>query len=336
MKGVGVLLLAAWLLAACSPSPKPTTTPVAASSGVASSARDPNPDWPTKVVLAVPPLTPFDQYAAALDRWNELLARGARLNGTHPFEVVAYQPDDAADLAQALVAGRVDIAVLDAYWVAVVQRQTDLAVQQQALVDDRQSTVAGWVTVGDVFCADAVVTSGGIGLCNGAGVAVPSAGASELTALASARIVLGAKQSATDFLMPAAQLLDAGIDPPAASPALDDAARLEAICRGEADVTVVRLPLDPLPATCANQPLVVFATTAAVPNPAIVTTHLPDLMAEQLALELGGQANCEIAFEPSPCPPLWVPLWGRMEMGSATLDYASVREALNAVAALQM
>jgi len=320
-----------WLLVlvACSSPPSPSVPTPSPATDVLPTPGDPHPDWPNTVVIALPPGIGPQLYADGLRAFTRDLARGAELNGEHPFEVAAFEPTDDGDVVKALVDGRANAALLDAYWVVLARRQVELQVQQVALSAGQQTTVAGWIAVGDAYCADAPLAGSVVAECNGANASNPGAGEQVLAGLDGARVVLGAADSGVGHVVPAHQLRLAGIDPDQATVVADATARLEALCTGAADVTVAPLPIEELPTACLGRSLVVFATAPEVPNPGIVTAGLPDAMSEQFALTLAGQANCEIGFDPSPCRPFWVPIWGRVEMANAgSPDYGAVEASL--------
>ena len=325
------LVLAAVLLAACTSTPAPsrTTQPTETPSALGPPA-DPHPEWPDIVVLAMPPGTGVEQYADGLRYWNRQLKNVATANDEHPVTVEPYEPADMADTVQALADGRVNLAVLDAYWVVEAQRLAEVQVRQLALVDDRQQIVGGWISRDVSLCNDSPLAGVVVTSCNGASEATASAGSTGLEQLGSLRIALGEPTSALEYVLPARQLTLSGVDLRTVTTVTSASDRLTALCLDEADVTVVPLPLIELPERCAGQDPVLFATTAAVPTSAIVTAGLPDQMAEQIALQLAGQAGCEVQFDPSPCSPFWVPLWGEVMLSQANSppDYASLIEAL--------
>jgi hypothetical protein len=317
------------LLAACVSTPVPSGLPrFTQSPSAAATAGDPHPDWPTTVVLALPPGVERGAYEDGLRYVNRQLAHGATLNGEHSYQLEAYEPPDMPRLVVDLASGLVNVAVLDAYWVATAQRSTDIEIRQLGVIDGRQELVGGWVELGAGRCEDEAIQAPPIATCNGASESAPGSGGRVVDQLTGSRILLGEQTSALEYLLPRHQLLAAGVSIPS-SVIANSEERLASVCAGEYDVTVVPLPVLTLPSECAGMTPVVFATTPPVPTVAIVTAGLPDPMAEGVALDLAGQARCEIELEPSPCDPFWVSLWGRIVLSQAQKpDYSAVSEAL--------
>ena len=341
MRRITMVLGLAALLAACGyatvPSAEPTATPEATRTPVVPMiGPDRQPDWPEDVVLAVPPGTSEETTTKAFERWPLIEQQATIQAWNHAVWLHPYRPADMTDLLAALNAGRVNIAVLDPLSVAKALNQ-GIAItpraQEGILQADNtggaKGTVAGWITVGDGLCTTPVTLTGGLGYCNGAAETAPQQGSEALADLGQAGIVLGERTSFLDYLVPGDQLLGAGSDPRTTLPAVaDPAERMTMLCNGQAQVTVVPLPLSDLPAPCQAKDLVVFATTPMVPGSALVTSGLPEQMAEQLGLDLAGESVCEVVLQNSACPPFWVPIWGQLQMAPAQLSYQPLAKAL--------
>ena len=318
----------------------PTPTPIATRTPVVPViGEDLHADWPGDVVIAVPPGAGADAVTTGFQRWGAVEQQNLIQAWKHVVWIHPYRPADSADLLAALAAGKVNIAVLDAADVAAALNQGMAIVpraQEAALnppgsdsPEGPHGTIPGWITVGDRLCSEAPTVSGDVDYCNGASDSAPQQGAAALAGLDPARIVLGDHASFIDFLVPGDQLLAAGVDPRSSQPALPDpAARLTALCTGQADVTVAPLPLGDLPAACTGKMLTVFATAPAVPGQAVVTAALPEEMAAQIAGDLAAESGCEVVLQNTACPPFWVPIWGSVLMGGAQVSYQPLAEAL--------
>lgn len=298
--------------ACSSPEPPQASSAVPGSTAGTATTTDAHPDWPTEVVLAVPPGTSSDVYAKPLRLYNQQVASSARQRWHHPLKLVAYEPQDLADTVEALVDGRVQLAILDAYWVGAALRSGDVTVQHQETIDGKETTVAGWVSTDTTLCRPPTSTGAdGTTYCNGTALGATTAQTEILSSLEGRSIMFGPAQSALDFLVPAHEMTAAGVDlsPTSArhEPSVD--ARVAALCRGEADVAVVPLPVEQ-PSGC-REPLQVIATTSQVPYGSVVTSHLPPELAIEVGFGLGATATCELHVHS--CDPFVVPIWGPID-----------------------
>ncbi len=270
-------VIAAGLLALPAAAQSPSAAPMASPAGSVAPGRIPD-----KLVLGLVPSSEADQLITNAQPLVDYLSQ------TLGIPVEGYVPTDYTGLVVAMGTGQADIGAFGPFALIQAADQSGADIVLQSVRNGSLTYHSQWFTnTPETYCADAVVTTTApsqeatprdvtLGFCNGADTATKGPLADD----ALAKIPAGTttsfveQASASGYIIPAVQLMNAGIEPttditPLFAGGHDKS--VIAVCKGEAAVGVsfndARL-LGPVVDACGTDmsKVVIFALSPEIPN----------------------------------------------------------------------
>jgi len=265
-RSIAGLAVAGLVLAACSAtggSPSPST----AGSTAPTATPDPKAGWPDQLVIGFVPSREADALVEKIQPVADYLSQ------TLGIPTKGYVSNDYTGLVEAIGSGQADVGAFGPFALIQARDRSGADIILQSVRHGSATYHTQWMTNNpDKYCADTpVADANGFLRCNGADAKTGPVGADAIAKVAGAKVSFVEQSSASGYIFPALQLLNAGIDyktgiTPIFSGGHDKS--VIAVCNGDAEVgvsfddarTIAQTECD------MKSKVVVFALSPEIPN----------------------------------------------------------------------